>query len=70
MPSKNPPQRLRDIIDNIDAIKAFTDQLDFPAFHTDRETVYAVVRALEICLGGVTTSSRRVDESGTPKSIG
>jgi uncharacterized protein with HEPN domain len=56
MPSKNPAQRLRDIIDKIDAIKAFTDQLDFPAFHTDRETVYAVVRALEI----VSEASRRL----------
>ena len=32
MPSKNPAQRLRDIIDNIDAIEVFTAQLDFPAF--------------------------------------
>ncbi len=56
MPSKNPAQRLRDIIDNIDAIKAFTDQLDFLAFRTDRKTVYAVVRALEI----VSEASRRL----------
>jgi len=70
MPSKNPAQRLRDIIDNIDAIKAFTDQLDFLAFRTDRKTVYAVVRALEICLGGVTTSSRRVDESVPRNRLG
>jgi uncharacterized protein with HEPN domain len=48
MPSKNPAQRLRDIIDNIDAIEAFTAQLEFTAFRTDRKTVYAVVRALEI----------------------
>jgi uncharacterized protein with HEPN domain len=48
MPSKNPAQRLRDIIDNIDAIEAFTAHLNFPAFRTDRKTVYAVVRALEI----------------------
>ena len=48
MPSKNPAQRLRDIIDNIDAIAAFTAQLDFQTFRIDRKTVYAVVRALEI----------------------
>jgi hypothetical protein len=27
MPSKNPAQRLGDIIDNVDAIKAFTEQI-------------------------------------------
>ena len=56
MPSKNPAQRLRDIIDNIDAIAAFTAQLDFPSFRMDRKTVYAVVRALEI----VSEASRRL----------
>jgi uncharacterized protein with HEPN domain len=39
MPSKNPAQRLRDIIDNIDAIAAFTAQFDFPSFRMDRKTV-------------------------------
>jgi hypothetical protein len=28
MPSKNPAQRLADIIDNVDAIRAFTTGLD------------------------------------------
>ena len=56
MPSKNPAQRLRDIIDNIDAIAAFTAQLDFQTFRIDRKTVYAVVRALEI----VSEASRRL----------
>jgi uncharacterized protein with HEPN domain len=32
MPSKNPAQRLSDIIDNVDAIHAFTTGLDFQAF--------------------------------------
>ncbi len=58
MPSKNPAQRLRDIIDNIDAIEAFTAQFDFPAFRLDRKTVYAVVRALEI----VSEASRRLPD--------
>jgi predicted nucleotidyltransferase len=47
-PSKNPAQRLADIIDNVDAIQEFTADLDFPAFRADRKAVYAVVRALEI----------------------
>jgi uncharacterized protein with HEPN domain len=32
MPSKNPAQRLRDIVDNIDAIAEFTAKIDFAAF--------------------------------------
>ena len=56
VPSKNPAQRLRDIVDNIDAIQAFTAQMDFAAFAADRKTVYAVVRALEI----VSEASRRL----------
>jgi uncharacterized protein with HEPN domain len=58
MSSKNPAQRLKDIIDNIDAISAFTAELEFPAFSADRKTVYAVVRALEI----VSEASRRLPE--------
>lgn len=56
MPSKNPAQRLRNIIDNFDAIRAFTAELDFQAFSADRKTVYAVVRALEI----IPEASRRL----------
>ena len=56
MPSKNPAQRLRDIVDNIDAIEAFTSELDQAAFTQDRKTVYAVVRALEI----ISEASRRL----------
>jgi uncharacterized protein with HEPN domain len=58
MPSKNPAQRLSDIIENIDAIRAFTAGLDFAAFRADRKTVYAVVRALEI----ISEASRRLPE--------
>ena len=58
MPSKNPAQRLRDIIDNVDAIKAFTEELDLQAFRADRKTVYAVVRALEI----ISEASRRLPD--------
>ena len=56
MPSKNPAQRLADIIDNVDAIQGFIADLDFPAFRADRKTVYAVVRALEI----ISEASRRL----------
>ena len=56
MPSKNPAQRLRDIVDNIDAIEMFTAGFDLAAFTADRKTVYAVVRALEI----VSEASRRL----------
>ena len=48
MPFKNPSQRLRDIVDNIDAIEMFTTGMDLEAFASDRKTVYAVVRALGI----------------------
>jgi uncharacterized protein with HEPN domain len=65
MPSKNPAQRLRDIIDNIDAIEVFTAQLDFPAFRADRKTVYAVVRALEI----VSAASRRLPDELTDRHL-
>jgi uncharacterized protein with HEPN domain len=58
MPSKNPAQRLADIIDNVDAIQGFTAALDFPAFRADRKTVYAVVRALEI----ISEASRRLPD--------
>jgi uncharacterized protein with HEPN domain len=56
MPSKNPAQRLSDIIDNVDAITAFAADLDFQAFRVERKTVYAVVRALEI----ISEASRRL----------
>ena len=47
MSSKNPAQRLRDIVDNIDAIRDFTARMGPDDFAADRKTVYAVVRALE-----------------------
>jgi|HubBroStandDraft_4_1064222.scaffolds.fasta_scaffold139002_2 uncharacterized protein with HEPN domain len=56
MPSKNPAQRLLDIIDNVDAIEGFISGLDLATFRADRKTVYAVVRALEI----IPEASRRL----------
>ena len=48
MPSKTSAQRLRDILENIDLVQAFTSGLAYTDFESDRKTVYAVVRALEI----------------------
>ena len=48
MPSKNAIQRLRDIVDNIDAIRQFTSGMDIDEFSADQKTLYAVVRAMEI----------------------
>ena len=56
MPSKNPSQRLLDIVDNIDAIRAFIGGMALGAFAEDRKTVYAVIRALEI----ISEASRRL----------
>jgi uncharacterized protein with HEPN domain len=56
MLSKNPAQRLRDIVDNIDAMAMFTANMDRLAFSADRKTLYAVVRALGI----VSEASRRL----------
>src|SRR5712691_1623253 len=48
MPSKTSAQRLRDILDNIDLVATFTSGLAYTDFESDRKTVYAVIRALEI----------------------
>jgi uncharacterized protein with HEPN domain len=56
MPSRNPAQRLRDIVENIEVIETFTAGLDRAAFLQDRKTAYAVVRALEI----ISEASRRL----------
>jgi uncharacterized protein with HEPN domain len=58
MPSKNPAQRLADILDNIDAITEFTAEMTFTDYVRDRKTVYAVTRALEI----ISEASRRLPE--------
>ena len=55
---KNPGQRLRDIVENIDAIRAFAAGMTFEEFVHDRKTVYAVTRALEI----VSEASRRLPD--------
>ena len=42
MSSKNPAQRLQDILENIDAIKAFVEDADLAKFTNDRKTLYTV----------------------------
>jgi uncharacterized protein with HEPN domain len=56
MPSKNSAQRLRDILENIDAIESFVGRMNQVEFTADRKTVYAVTRALEI----ISEASRRL----------
>lgn len=63
MPSKNPAQRLRDIVENITAVRAFTVGMDFSAFQSDQKTIYAVTRALEI----ISEASRRLPADVTEK---
>jgi uncharacterized protein with HEPN domain len=58
MPSKNPAQRLRDIAENIEAIRDFTSGMDVDIFVASRRTIYAVTRALEI----ISEASRRLPE--------
>ena len=48
MLSKDPIQRLTDILENIQAIGDFTAGMTFEHYVSDRKTVYAVTRALEI----------------------
>jgi uncharacterized protein with HEPN domain len=58
MPSKNPAPRLRDILENIQAIGTFTKGMTFEEFVRDRRTVYAVTPALEI----ISEASRRLPD--------
>ena len=58
VPSKNPAQRLRDIVDNIDAIREFSADMDYDTFATDRKTLYAITRALEI----ISEATKRLPE--------
>lgn len=58
MPSKNPAQRLADIRDNIEAVSQFVAGLTANAFSSDRKTVYAVTRALEI----ISEAARRLPD--------
>jgi len=47
VPSKNPVQRLEDILENILLIEEFTTGMDLGSFTQDRKTTNAVERCLE-----------------------
>jgi uncharacterized protein with HEPN domain len=47
VPSKNPIQRLEDILENIALIEEFTAGMDLRSFTQDRKTSNAVERCLE-----------------------
>lgn len=59
MPSSNPTQRLGDILDNIQAIADFIAGMTFENYVSDRKTMYAVTRALEI----ISEAARRLPEA-------
>ncbi len=63
MPSKNPVQRLTEIIENIAIIAEFTAGMVFEDYVNDRKTVYAVTRALEI----ISEASRRLPDEFTQR---
>jgi len=56
--SKNPEVRLRDVVENVAAIREFTRDMDAAGLARDRRTLYAVVRALEI----ISEATRRLPE--------
>lgn len=56
--SKSPEVRLRDILENIEAIREFTRAMNYSQFAADRRTLYAVVRALEI----ISEATRRLPD--------
>jgi len=56
MPSKNPAQRLRDIVDNIDGIEMFTVGMELEAFAADRKTLLS--SAPGDCVGSVAQAAR------------
>ena len=58
MPSRNPGQRLQDILDNIEAARSFVGQGSYDDLIRDRKTRYAVERALEI----ISEASRRLPD--------
>ncbi|MEA1831303.1 HepT-like ribonuclease domain-containing protein [Methylobacterium durans] len=56
MPSERERRALLGILENAEAALEFTKDLSFTTFETDRRTLYAVVRCLEI----LSEASRRV----------
>lgn len=48
MPSRDPLLYLEDIAENVEAARSFTKDMSLQEFLSDRRTIYATVRALEI----------------------
>jgi uncharacterized protein with HEPN domain len=59
MPSKDPAIRLRDIRQNILFAQSFVEGFTLRKFKSDRRTIYAVIRCLEI----ISEASRRLPAS-------
>jgi uncharacterized protein with HEPN domain len=66
VPSRDPGQRLQDIIENIEAVRTFIADMSFESFAADRKTLYAVLRALEI----ISEASRRLPDDLKAKHRG
>jgi uncharacterized protein with HEPN domain len=58
MSSKGPEQALKDIADNISFIREFLGRLSVKDLASDRRTLYAVIRGLEI----ISEASRRLPD--------
>ncbi len=58
MPSRNPAQRLDDIIENITRIRAYVEGLDKEMFMRDTKTLDAVER----CFERITEAARKLGE--------
>ncbi len=58
MPSDAADAALRDILRHIDLSERFVAGFDWPAFHRDLRTIYAVTRCLEI----ISEASRRLPD--------
>lgn len=52
-------RRLFDILENINAAREFVSQLSFEQFLSSRQTIYAVIRALEI----ISEASRHIPDA-------
>ena len=58
MPSRDPLLYLEDIAENIEAARGFTMDMSLEEFLSDRRTLYATIRALEI----ISEASRNIPE--------
>ena len=66
MPSRNPAERLNDILDNIGYARDFVSGMTFAAFAKNLMVRYAVARAIEI----ISEASRRLPEETKSRMAG